>query len=157
MSRAFVTEDAGVNAPEELPERPISEERNFVTPRGLLLMDEELQRLHTAYSAEQGKEDKTVLAQVMRDLKYWTARRASAELIEPAANSGEVRFGHCVTLETEKGVRRFCITGLDEADPAKGYLSYVSPIARLMLGAKPGDVIELPQGEAEITAIGVPD
>ncbi len=157
MSRAFVTEDAGANAPEQLPERPISGERNLVTRRGLLLIDRELERLHAAYSAEQGRDDKTVLAQVMRDLKYWISRSATAELVEPAADAREVRFGHCVTLETDNDTKQFCITGLDEADPAKGYLSYISPIARLMLGRAVGDIIALPQGEAEIVKISLPD
>ena len=157
MSRAFVTEDAGANAPEELPERPISPERNIVTPRGIKLMDQELARLHALYSAEQGKDDKTILAQVMRDLKYWTARRSTAELVAPSPSDTEVRFGHCVTVQLKSGERKFCITGLDEADAAKGRVSYVSPIARLLLGHSIGDVIDLPQGEAEIVDISLPD
>ncbi len=157
MSRAFITEDAGANAPEDLPERPISPERNLVTPRGLQLMDEELERLRALYSAEQGKDDKTILAQVMRDLKYWTARRSTAELVVHSPSAAEVRFGHCVTLQLKNTKRSFCITGIDEADAAKGRVSYLSPMARLLLGHSIGDVIELPQGEAEIVDIGLPD
>ena len=153
LSRAFVNEDSSANSAPDLPERPIAPERNLVTPRGLALMEAELERLQKAYSAELGKDDKTVMAQVMRDLKYWMARRASAELTRPPVDGTEVRFGHCVTLESDKGARSFCIVGLDEADPAAGRLSYISPIARLLLGKSVGDTVALPQGEAEITAI----
>lgn len=148
-----MNEDSAANGIEALPERPVAPGRNFVTPRGLQLMETELGRLHEAYSAALGKDDKTALAQLMRDLKYWTSRRSSAELIVPPANVSEVRFGHCVTLEGEKGTRRFRIVGLDEADPAAGFLSYISPIARSLLGKRLGDFVELPQGGMEIIDI----
>lgn len=153
MSRAFVNEDSSVTGLPELPERPVPAARNLVTPRGLQQIEAEITRLQKAYSAELGKDDKTVLAQVMRDLKYWTARRASAELTLPPEGAAEVRFGHCVLLTTEKGPRHFCIVGLDEADPAQGLLSYISPLARALLGKTVGDIVMLPQGEAEITVV----
>ena len=153
MSRAFLNEDSSATGLPDLPERPVPPERNLVTPKGLQLIEAEIERLQAAYSAELGKEDKTILAQVMRDLKYWTARRASAELTLPPEGASELRFGHCVTLATDKGARKFCIVGLDEADPARGLLSYISPLARSLLGKSIGDIVTLPQGEAEITDI----
>lgn len=118
-------------------------------------MDVELERLHAAYSAAQAQDDKTLLAQLVRDLKYWTARRTTAELVPQPADDTQARFGHCVTLRLPKGDKAYCIVGLDEADAAAGLLSYVSPLARQLLGKSIGDVVMLPQGEAEIIAISL--
>jgi len=151
VSRAFVKEQE--DAVEELPDRPISPHPNLVTPEGLADLDEEIARLQAERSAALKAEDRAAQAVVARDLRYWTARRANAQLVEPAA--GEVvRFGSTVSLEREDGRRQtFRIVGEDEADPAQGSVSYVSPLARALMGKAPGDVVTVAGGEVEVLAV----
>jgi transcription elongation GreA/GreB family factor len=150
MSRAFVKEDA--NTDETLPERAISPHPNYVTADGLALIDAELARL-TAALAEAG-DDRAARAGIERDLRYWRARHATAEVIPPPADNAEVRFGSRVTIEREDGRRQtWRIVGEDEADPARGTVSYVSPLAVALIGRGIGDVVTVAGSEAEIVAI----
>ena len=81
------------------------------------------------------------------------ARRASAQLMDQAADLNVV-FGATVTFEREDGrVQSFRIVGEDEADPAKGSVSYVSPLARALLGKAVGDEAEVAGASVVITAI----
>ena len=66
----------------------------------------------------------------------------------------EVHFGVTVMLERDDGRKQtWRIVGEDEADPAKGTISHVSPLARALYGKRVGDVVKAGQGEAEIIAI----
>jgi transcription elongation GreA/GreB family factor len=151
MSRAFVKEDAGGD--EALPERPVSPNPNYVTPGGLAKIDAELARLMVALTAT--GEDHAARAAIERDLRYWRARRASAQVVPPPADALTVRFGSTVTIERKDGRRQaWRIVGEDEADPKEGTLSHVSPLARLLIGKAAGDTIPTADGEAEIVAIG---
>ena len=153
MSRAFVKEDAAENV-EDLPERPVSGHPNYVTAQGLALMEAELARLAHDHAAALAATDRVALARTARDLRYWTARRASAELIPPADGCHEVRFGCTVTLRRDDGRQQtFRIVGEDEAEPAKGTLSYVAPLARALIGKKVGDVVPAGHDQAEVIAI----
>ena len=153
MSRAFVKEDTAESF-EDLPERPVSEHPNYVTPEGLVLIEAELARISQEYAAAVAASDRALLARAARDLRYWTARRASAQLIPPADDCNQVRFGCTVTLGRDDGRQQtFRIVGEDEADPAKGTLSHVLPLAHALWGKKVGDVVPAGQGEAEILAI----
>ncbi len=158
MSRAFVKEADGADA-FDLPDRPISPHPNLVTRRGLALIEDEIARLRAALAEAQAKGDRGLIAAVSRDLRYWTARRASAEVVPSAEDASEVRFGLRVTIERDDGrIQSFRIVGQDEADPAKGLLSYVAPLARALLGRRVGDTVPVGSGEAEIIAIEpVPD
>ena len=90
-----------------------------------------------------------------RDLRYWPARRASAQLQEPTADDGGVRFGGSVSIEREDGrTQTWRIVGEDEADPAKGSVSHVSPLARALLGKRIGDEAVVAGQSVEITAVG---
>jgi transcription elongation GreA/GreB family factor len=154
MSRAFVKEEEGGEAFEDLPDRPISPHPNFVTPEGLARIEAELTRLHEEHAAAQAAEDKITLAKTSRDLRYWTARRASAQVVHPAQGASKVHFGSTVTIEREDGRRQtFRIVGEDEADPAKGTISYVSPLARALTGKSVGDVVQAGGSDAEIVNI----
>src|SRR5919199_5547633 len=151
MSNAFVKEPEGGEAFEDLPDRPISPHPNFVTPEGLALIEAELTRLHEAHAAAQAADDKIALAKTARDLRYWTARRASAQVVQPPADATEVHFGSTVTIKREDGRRQtFRIVGEDEADPAKGTISYVSPLARALTGKRVGDVVQAGNSDAEV-------
>ncbi|WP_295558218.1 transcription elongation factor GreA [uncultured Hyphomicrobium sp.] len=154
MSRAFVKEPDGLDAFEELPERLVSDNPNLVTEEGLRQIEAEVERLSRAYAEAQASGDRAALNVAARDLRYWTARRASAELVPPSVDGREVRFGARVTFEREDGRRQsYRIVGEDEADPAGGTLSYVSPLARALLGKAVGDTARVGHGEIEILAI----
>ena len=154
MSSAFVKEPEGGEAFEDLPDRPISPHPNFVTPEGLAQIEAELTRLHEEHAAAQAAEDKVALAKTARDLRYWTARRASAQLVDPPKDATEVHFGSTVTIEREDGRRQtFRIVGEDEADPAKGSISFVSPLARALTGKGVGEVVQAAGSDAEIVGI----
>jgi transcription elongation GreA/GreB family factor len=154
MSRAFVKEPDGLEAFDELPERLVSPHRNLVTESGLAAIEAEVARLARAYADAQSAGDRAALNAAARDLRYWTARRASAELVPAPQDTDEVRFGSRVTFVREDGRRQtYRIVGEDEADPAKGTLSYVSPMARALLGKAVGDTVRAGAGEAEIVAI----
>jgi transcription elongation GreA/GreB family factor len=154
MSSAFVKEKEGGEAFEDLPDRPISPHPNFVTPEGLAAIEAEVRRLHDAHAAALEADDKIVLAQTARELRYWTARRADAQVVQPPADATTVHFGSTVTIEREDGRRQvFRIVGEDEADPTHGTLSYVSPLARALTGKRVGDVVMAGTSEAEIVEI----
>ena len=148
-------EEEGGEAFEDLPDRPISPHPNFVTPEGLALMEAELTRLHEEHAAAQAAEDKIALAKTSRDLRYWTARRASAQVVHDPSDASEVHFGSTVTIERDDGrSQTFRIVGEDEADPVKGSVSYVSPLARALMGKSPGDTALVAGDEVEIEAVG---
>ncbi|MGB8694161.1 MAG: transcription elongation factor GreA [Steroidobacteraceae bacterium] len=156
MSRAFTREqdpDAAAAA-DILPDRPISAHPNFVTAEGLAAMEETVRQLTVARTAAQEQGDVRELAVTARELRYWSARRASARLIEPELQPQVIRFGVQATLRHDDGsLRVFRIVGEDEADPGAGKLSYVSPIARSLLGAALGERLKVAEREVEITAL----
>ena len=153
MSQAFVKESEGEEGP-ALPELLVSPHRNLVTPSGLKQIEATVEGLQAALSAARAAEDRASMARVQRDLRYWTERQRTAEVVAPSAASGVVRFGSTVELrKRDRDCVEYQIVGEDEADPANGRISYVSPIARLLIGVSAGDVLELPDGEVEILAI----
>ncbi len=121
-------------------------------------IETQIAELRTAYGKAVAALDKAATAKASRDFRNWVARRASAELIEPPKNSDVIRFGMQVTIERQNGRRQtFQIVGEDEADPKRGLLSYVSPLARLLMGKSQGDVVATPQGEVEIMEVTTHD
>ena len=154
MSRAFVKEADGVDAVENLPERPVSPGPNFVTAEGLATIAAELEKTHREHAQAQAANDRAALARTARDLRYWTSRRTTAQVIAPPIAGGEVQFGSTVTIERDDGRRQtFRIVGEDEADPAKGSISYVSPLAQALTGKRTGDVVHAGNSDAEIVTI----
>ena len=151
MSSAFTNED---NFIEELPDRPISEHPNLVTEQGLALIEQALETARREYGEAQTADDREALAKARRELRYWNARRATAQLRAPQSGTDAVQFGHAVTILRDDGRQQtFRIVGEDEADPTKGSISYVSPLAQALLGKHIGDTLRAGKDEAEITAI----
>jgi transcription elongation GreA/GreB family factor len=152
MSRAFVKEQDVDYL--EMPERPVSEHPNDVTEAGLKQIEDALAKASEAYAVAQASADRAALAAAGRDLRYWTARRASARIVSTPADTSEVRFGASVTIRRDDGREQtFRIVGEDEADPAKGSISHVSPLAKSMFGKRVGDIVTAGNGQAEIEAI----
>src|SRR5436305_1473517 len=148
MSRAFVKESEDV---EDLPDRPISDLPNDVTAEGLRRIEEELA---VAQAAQAAAGDRAALARARRDVRYWSARRATATVIPKPADDSVVRLGHTVTIVREDGRRQtFRIVGEDEADPARGTISHASPLARALFGKGVGEVVAIARGGAEIVEI----
>ncbi len=154
MSVAFTKESDSEAVAANLPDRPISPHRNLVTPEGLAAIEAALAEARGAYNSAQAGEgitgDRTAMARATRDLRYWSARRASAELVEPVAGDTAV-FGSTVTIERDDGRRQtYRIVGEDEADPAAGSVSYVSPLARALIGRRVGETTMLAGHEVEL-------
>ncbi len=155
MSRAFTKEGDSV---EELPDRPVSEYPNDVTPAGLARIEAQAETFAALYAKAQAAGDRDAMASAARDLRYWSARRASARLMPPPADMSVVRFGSRVTIMRDDGREQtFTIVGEDEAEPAKGTLSHASPLARALIGKSVGDVVPAGQDSAEIVDIKIPD
>jgi transcription elongation GreA/GreB family factor len=159
LSRAFVREsDAD---PGSLPERPVSAHPNFVTPRGLALIEAQVRELEAQVreleaqrQAARVGDDAALRARVERDLRYWSTRRASARVVPAAAATDRVRFGMRVTLRLSTGVSQaFRLVGEDEADAAEGRVSWVAPFAQSLLGREVGESVPFQGGDAEIVSI----
>src|ERR1700704_2560279 len=147
MSRVFVREDE--NDKTELPDRPISPHRNFVTEAGLAAIEAALGRFEAAHKAATGKGDRQAAAAALREVRYWRARRASAEVVKPPADKSTASLGMTISLRRGDGHEQsFRIVGEDEADPSRGTVSYVSPLARAVLTHGPGETVEMTGGEA---------
>jgi transcription elongation GreA/GreB family factor len=154
MSRAFVKE-ADADAALDLPDRPVSEYPNDVTVEGLAQIEAAVAAAQAAHGAAQAAGDRAAMAQASRDLRYWSARRATARVLPDADDMTEIRFGSTFTILRDDGREQtFRIVGEDEADPTKGTLSHASPLARALFGKNVGDMVPAGKGEAEIVAIG---
>ena len=147
MSRAFVKESAESARP---PERMVDEGPNLVTPEGMAQIEAHVARIEAALKTETN----VLLRETLeRDLRYWSQRKLTAEVVQPS-NDGTVAFGSTVTIERKGRKQTFRIVGIDEADAAKGLISFRAPLAQAILGAHEGDVIEAgePLGEIEIVS-----
>jgi transcription elongation GreA/GreB family factor len=151
MSRAFVREsDAD---PGQLPDRPVSPHPNFVTRRGLAAIEARVRELEAHRQEMREHDDAAQRASIERELRYWSARRASARLVEPVP-SDRVRFGMRVMLRLPSGATQaFRLVGEDEADASSGLISWMAPLAQALLGRESGDAVPFQGGEAEILSI----
>jgi transcription elongation factor GreB len=160
MSRAFVKENE--DQVPELPERPQSPHPNFVTPRGLALLKQQLAELEDSrhrHAVEQSLLDKEALQVTERDLRYVQERLTRAIPVDyDQQPKDQVDFGAIVETEDENGVKRkFEIVGEDEADPNIGKLSWVSPLALALKDAKVADTVvwKRPAGDLELEILSI--
>jgi transcription elongation GreA/GreB family factor len=156
---AFTQEESAETAAEvELPDRPISPHPNLVTASGLEALTNAMSESRAAYDAAQRIEDaierRRAVAVASRDVRYFADRLSTAQLVRPPADFGAVTFGHQVTFRRDDGRRQaFRIVGEDEADPRNGSISYVSPIARALIGRAAGEIVLAGDHEIEILSI----
>ena len=140
MSVAFTKEESAETASETfLPDRPISTEPNLVTAVGLAALEAQLSAARQAYDAANAIEDvnerRRQAAGPLRDLRYFVERVRTAQVIPEPGTTGIVTFGSTVSLTRDDGrVMQYRIVGEDEADPSAGTISYVSPLARALVG-----------------------
>ena len=159
MSVAFTKEDSAETASEtQLPDRPVSPHPNLVTEAGLKALEQQLQQAREAYEAAQQIDDvnerRRQAALPLRDARYFAERVRTAQVMPAPASNGIVAFGSTVTFERDDGrVQTYQIVGEDEADPKAGSISFVSPVAKSLMGKAVGDVVGTPPQELEIVTI----
>jgi transcription elongation GreA/GreB family factor len=159
LAVAFTKEESFETASETLmPDRPVSQHPNLVTEAGLKALELQFQQAREAYDAANTIEDvnerRRHAANPLRDLRYLAARLRTAQLMPYPTSVDVVAFGNTVTFRRDDGrVQTYRIVGEDEADPKAGSISYVSPVARLLMGKAAGDAVEVGGHELEIIAI----
>jgi transcription elongation GreA/GreB family factor len=159
VSVAFVKEESAETAAETLlPDRVISPHPNLVTEAGLKAMELQLRQAREAYDAASTVEDvnerRRQMAGPLRDLRYLSERVHTAQVVPEPASTDTVAFGSTVSFSRDDGrVQTYRIVGEDEADPKAGSVSYVSPVARALVGKVVGDVLSVGDQELEILSI----
>jgi transcription elongation factor GreB len=166
QQRRGATPQAASNAP-----------KNYITPQGYARIKSELTQLLdverpeivrvVAWAASNGDRSengdylygKKRLREIDRRIRYLTKRLESAEVVDPAArgDTEQIFFGATVTYERGGKEHTVTIVGIDEADAARGRVSWISPVARALLKRMPGDVVSLatPEGEQELEIVDV--
>ena len=159
LSVAFTKEESAETASETLlPDRPISPHANLVTDAGRKALELQLHEARAAYEIAQQLEDvnerRRQSAAPLRDARYFTERLRTAQIVPDPVSTGTVAFGSTVTFSRADGrVQTYRIVGEDEADPKAGSISFVSPVARSLMGKAAGDVVGSGDQELEIVAI----
>ncbi len=159
MSVAFTKEDSAETASETLlPDREISPEPNYVTEAGLAALRAQLEEARVAFEAASAIEDinerRRQSAGPLRDFRYFTERLRTAQVLPPPDSTETVAFGSTVSFSRDDGrTQQYRIVGEDEADPKSGSISYVSPVARMLMGKEVGDTVTVAGRELEITGI----
>ncbi len=183
MSKAFTNEETEVeddDGPDEGPPLPTGS-RNYMTPGGFARLKRELDDLVTgerpalvatvAWAAGNGDRSengdyiygKKRLREIDRRIRFLVRRLDQAEVVDPAArrdddNDDQVFFGATVLVRDDAGAtRKISIVGVDEIDVARGYVSWVSPIARALLKSREGDVVSVqtPAGAEALEVVDV--
>lgn len=164
MSRAFVNEERFEQAGgEELVDRPISQHPNYVTPTGALELQILEESLITQLESLKGSADDTFskdkVAEIERDLRYVRARLDSIILVDPKTQNHEtVLFGATVEVkDSEDSQHVFHIVGEDEANATINKVSWVSPLAKSLIGQKVGDTVtwQRPAGNMSLEILDI--
>jgi len=179
MSKAFVPTDRVDEDPDEvvLPALPAGV-KNYVTPSGHKRLQQELNRLVrverpdvvkiVSWAAGNGDRSengdyiygKRRLREIDRRIRFLSKRLENAEVVDPASREDcdRVYFGATVNVVDAEGAEHvYSIVGIDEADPGRGWISWVSPLARALLKAELGDCIRLqtPGGVRELEVVEI--
>jgi transcription elongation GreA/GreB family factor len=159
MSRAFVKENDLEHAGIDIPERPISNAPNYVTPNGLNLLNARIDSLEAERERLNKQKDDPIIKQnigmIERDIRYYAARIESAIITAPnEEDHSSVLFGAKVTVEDENGkLSLYEIVGEDEADVHQHKVSYLSPLAQALIGSKLDEEVtwKKPMGDSFLT------
>jgi transcription elongation factor GreB len=151
MSRGFVKEDDQEDVP-IVPKRAYLPEgvTNFVTPLGMsqLLAEKEILENEKNDPDISENEKRIALNFINAKLQLLNSRIMEARIVNPNEQpQNEIRFGAFITLrkEASENTQTFQIVGVDEADISKGKVSFISPIARVLINRKTGDKVILTQ------------
>jgi len=162
MSRAFVKENDLEHAGIDVPERPISSEKNYVTPNGLMELEKKISNLEderTKSSLNTDSINKQKKMQLERDLRYFINRLESAILVSPQEqDKNKVLFSASVDVENELGeILNFQIVGEDEANVKINKIAYNSPLAKALIGNALGDEVVWmkPSGSEILTIVNI--
>lgn len=131
-------------------ELPIPPGPNLVTPRGLALIEARNAELEAAIAAASAE----ALPELQRDLRYWRARLATAQLA-PAASGEVAALGTSVTIEQDGKTRTLAIIGHDESDPAAGRIAFTAPLAKALIGNEVGEEVDPPGPGGVITIVAI--
>lgn len=137
-------------------ELPIPAGANRVTARGMALIDAEVARIEAELEEVEGEEARAAL---LRDLRYWHTRQATAE-VAPVPAPGIAAIGARVRFRVNGAERSIDIVGHDEAEPAAGRIAFQAPIAAAMIGAEPGERVDFagkPEALEILSADPIPD
>jgi transcription elongation GreA/GreB family factor len=158
MSSAFTKDPDDGGALPEPGERHVSTHRNLVTKNGLTMIDTEIAVLRDEMKKAETDANREKIAIVARDLRYWTARRETAEVSLPDDDSGTIRFGMTVIMRDDHDKEHsWKIVGEDEADAKHGTISHVSPMAQALFGKQAGDIATVNGREWEIVSVDAVD
>ena len=154
MSRAFVDESASESRESDAPELKIPlppGAKNYVTPQGARQLRAELEGLQALAAPR--------LREVDRRIEYLSRMRAIMEVVAPStADPDRVVFGTTVTVREAGGTEKtYRIVGVDESDPSRGWVSWISPLARALVGKRRGEaaLVKLPAGEERVTVTAI--
>lgn len=180
MSKAFLNEDSQAEPDEENPEGPTlpPHTKNYTTPRGFAKLQAELQHLLNeerpkitaivAWAASNGDRSENAdyiygkrrLREIDKRIRFLTKRLEAAEIITPTQveKKDQVFFGATVTIEDENGEQKtYSIVGIDEAEPSRGKISWISPLAKALLKSRKGDLVSFrsPKGVQELEIVKI--
>ncbi|WP_060512537.1 GreA/GreB family elongation factor [Pseudomonas sp. NBRC 111124] len=161
MSRAFVNEDQAAAQADQPVERRLSDQPNYVTASGLRQLQQrvnELNALRSELQAQAERGDKQRLADTERDLRYFSARVQSAQVVPAATSRSKVQIGSRVRFADAQGQEHMVqLVGEDEADAGRGMINWGSPLGRALLGAGPGDEVlwRRPAGDQLIEVVEI--
>lgn len=150
---------------------------NYITPAGAKRLKDELHQLLTearpevvrtvSWAASNGDRSengdyiygKRRLREIDRRIRFLQKRLEHAQIVDPATQKSErILFGATVqVVDEEEREKTYQIVGIDESDPARGKVSWISPIAKALMGAREGDVVTLrtPQGSQDLEVLKV--
>ena len=175
MSKAFVRESDEDEAPRAEPAPPPA--KNYISPAGYARLKAELKRLveaerpevvkTVAWAAAQGDRSENAdylygkkrLREIERRIRFLIKRLEIAEVVDPRdSDQDRAFFGATVSYRDSRGEdHTVSIVGTDEVDPARGRVSWVSPIARALLRSREGDAVTIstPAGDESLEVLRI--
>lgn len=183
MSKAFTKEDDDQDEDLDTVDselQALPQKKNYITPKGFNRMRDELQLLLNktrpdltqvvAWAASNGDRSenadyiygKRKLREIDRRIRFLSKRLEIAEVIDPAkvipAKPVKIQFGATITFQNEEGEKKtVSIVGIDESEPGKGKISWISPLAKVLLNQEVGDAVTFrsPKGEEELEILKI--
>lgn len=180
MSRAFVDDDAGSDETADMHEIPLplpSGAKNYMTPEGAMRMSDELRHLLEIErprasaglaAAEPSAKSASIrqISEIDRRVSYLSRMKSILVVVDPPESLDRMVFGLVAKVTEERFdpsasrlyvESKYRIVGVDESDPERGWISWASPIAKALIGKRPGEsaLVKLPAGELKLTVLGI--